>query len=176
MGIINFHNSDLGFAAVFFGFNAAFAANVFRITAYRCQFIHAIMNIEDCPGRKPEVENRKHYSKNLFHWNKVKNYLWYLCYKIMYCCYKILKNKKLLNISGAYSHLLKLTEQSASYVYLILNSSFTLKKRPVRRTGTGYIRLVLASVIHWLATVFLILKALKTCTPSVSSSKFPQKP
>lgn len=49
------------------------------------------MKAEYRSGRKSEVENREQYGKNLFHKNKVKDYPWYVCYKIPYCCYKIRK-------------------------------------------------------------------------------------
>ncbi len=38
---------------------------------------------------------------------------------------------------------IKTPEYPGVFYYLILNSSFTLKNLPVKRTGTGYIKLVL---------------------------------
>lgn len=59
LGIINFYNLYFSFAAVFFGFNTAFAADIINFVAYRSKFIHTVMNTKNCSGRETEVENRK---------------------------------------------------------------------------------------------------------------------
>jgi hypothetical protein len=50
LGIINFYDFDLGFAAVLFGFYATFAADIIHFLTDGSQFIHAIMNTENSSG------------------------------------------------------------------------------------------------------------------------------
>jgi hypothetical protein len=59
LGIINFYDFDLCFAASFFVFNTAFATNIICFLTYRNKFFHTIMNAKSCSGRESEVENRE---------------------------------------------------------------------------------------------------------------------
>lgn len=95
------------------------------------------MNAKCCSGRESKVENRKQYGKNLFHYgDKVKNIRETVVIKFCIVVIKfwLIKNplKNIQRIFVLYAH------RRVSRFYS-LNSNFTLKKRPVRRTGTGYI-------------------------------------